>query len=93
MNSTHHFAIEGGNITEGSNCIAYISGQSLPIVVPISNAMTNSSMTMFSATFLYEASFARGLTLGALVKGPGLFNSSLDVAAATLNVLNLIEVD
>ncbi|PVH75361.1 putative sexual development protein [Cadophora sp. DSE1049] len=93
MNSTQQFSIEGGNITEGSASIAYISGQNLPVVVPVSNVMTNGSMTTFSAAFPYEAGFARGLTLGALVKGSGPFNSSSDVAAATLNGPALIEVD
>lgn len=93
MNSTQQFSIEGGNITEGGNSIAYISGQNLPIVVPISNVTTNGSMTTFSAAFPYDAGFARGLTLGALVKGSGPFNSSSDVAAATLNGPALIEVD
>ena len=62
-------------------------------MVPISNVTTNGSMTTFSAAFPYDAGFARGLTLGALVKGSGPFNSSSDVAAATLNGPALIEVD
>ncbi|KAK0120252.1 hypothetical protein ONS95_011658 [Cadophora gregata] len=92
-NSTQNFAIEGGYITEGSASIAYISGQNLPVVVPISNINTENGMTTFCAEFPYEAGFARGLTIGALVKGSGPFNSTSDVAAATLNGPALIEVD
>ncbi|KAH7410629.1 late sexual development protein [Cadophora sp. MPI-SDFR-AT-0126] len=92
-NSTQKFAIEGGNITASSASIAYISGQNLPVVVPISNVETKGNMTTFSAAFPYEAGFARGLTIGALVKGCGPFNSSSDVAAATLNGPALIKVD
>ncbi|KAH6722774.1 late sexual development protein [Leptodontidium sp. MPI-SDFR-AT-0119] len=92
-NSTQQFGIEGGNITESSASIAYISGQNLPVVVSLSNVITNGSMTTFSAAFPYDAGFARGLTLGALVKGSGPFNSSSAVAAATLNGPALIEVD
>lgn len=92
-NSTQQFGIEGGNITESSASIAYISGQNLLVVVPLSNVITNGSMTTFSVAFPYDAGFARGLTLCALVKGSGPFNSSSAVAAATLNGPALIEVD
>lgn len=92
-NSTQQFSIMGGDVTEGANSIAYISGQNLPVVVPISNVATDGSMTTFCAEFPYDAGFNRGLTLGALVKGSGPFNSSAAVAAATVNGPALIEVD
>lgn len=91
-NSTQQFIIDG-NVTRGSASIAYISGQNLPVVVPISNVTTTGNKTTFSAAFPFDAGFAKGLTLGALVNGTGPFNSSSAVAAATLNGPALIEVD
>ncbi|KAL2069402.1 hypothetical protein VTL71DRAFT_14081 [Oculimacula yallundae] len=92
-NSTQEFSIDGDNVFEGANSIAYISGQNLPVVVPISDVKIEGGKTTFCAEFPYDAGFARGLTLGALVKGSGSFNSSSAVAAATVNGPALIEID
>jgi hypothetical protein len=73
--------------------VAYISGQSLPITVPISNVSTQGGTTSFFAPFPYSDGFSRGLTIGALVSGYlPKFNSSVEVAAATLYGPALIEI-
>ncbi len=83
-------------VTAADVSIAYISGQNVPVTVPISgvNTDSNSGKTYFFADFPYEAGFARGLTIGALVTGANVtFGSSADVAAATLYGPALIEID
>lgn len=91
-NSTQEFSIQG-TVNQGEASIAYISGQNLPVVVPITNVQTEDGVTTFCAEFPFESGFARGLTIGALVKGAGPFSSAAEVAAATLNGPALIEVE
>ena len=93
MNSTQLFSIDDIGIAAGNMRIAYISGQNLPVVVPIENVVTTAVKTYFFASFPYAEGFARGLTLGALVKGTGPFNKSAQVANATLYGPALIEVN
>jgi hypothetical protein len=71
------------------------SGQNLPYSVPISNATTAGGKTTFTAPFPFRSgAFDKGLTIGAIVGGVGLkFNSTAEVAAATLFGPALIEVD
>lgn len=93
MNNTQLFSVNG-TISASNVSIAYISGQNLPVTVPISNVNTEGGKTFFFAPFPYDSGFARGLTLGALVSGSSpTFNSSAEVAAATLYGPALIEVD
>jgi hypothetical protein len=92
-NSTQLFSVEG-TVSAANSSLVYISGQNLPVTVPISNINTEGGKTYFFAPFPYDAGFARGLTIGALVKGANTtFNSTAEVAAATIYGPALIEVD
>lgn len=94
-NSTQLFSVDG-RISGSNSSVVYISGQNLPVTVPISgvNYDSTSGKTYFFAPFSYVAGFARGLTIGALVKGVGMtYNTSSAVAAATLYGPALIEID
>ncbi|KAF4630723.1 hypothetical protein G7Y89_g7417 [Cudoniella acicularis] len=93
MNSTQLFSVEG-LVNASNSSIAYISGQNLPVTVPISNVTMGGGKTYFFAEFPFDAGFSRGLTIGALVQGSmPVFNSSAEVAAATLFGPALIEVE
>ena len=93
MNGTQLFSVKG-SIPASNVSMVYISGQNIPVTVPISNINSNGGKTFFFAPFPYDSGFARGLTIGALVSGSMLsFNSSADVAAATLYGPALIEVN
>lgn len=94
-NSTQLFSVDGP-VSASNASIVYISGQNLPVTVSISDVQTDSTSgkSYFFAPFPYDDGFARGLTLGALVAGCNVtFNSTADVAAATLNGPALIEVN
>jgi len=92
-NSTQLYSIDG-TVSAANASMVYISGQNLPVSVPIKNVNTDNGKTYFFADFPYDAGFARGLTLGALVQGANAkFNSSAQVAANTLYGPALIEVD
>lgn len=92
-NSTQLFSVNG-TVSASNATMVYISGQNLPVSVPISNVNTQGGKSYFFASFPYDMGFARGLTLGALVSGANMqFNSSADVAAATMYGPALIEVD
>ena len=93
MNDTQLFSVKG-SIPASNVSMVYISGQNIPVTVPISNINSNGGKTFFFAPFPYDSGFARGLTIGALVSGSmPSFNSSADVAAATLYGPALIEVN
>jgi len=91
-NSTQLFSVEG-TVSATNNSIVYISGQNVPISVAISNVNVADGKSFFFAPFPYDEGFARGLTIGALVSGPvQTFNSTAEVAAATINGPALIEI-
>jgi hypothetical protein len=91
--STQLFSVEGAVSTVNSS-VVYISGQNLPVTVPISNTTPEGGKIYFFAPSPYDAGFARGLTIGVLVSGANAtFNSTLVVAAATLHGPVPIEVD
>lgn len=95
-NSTQLFSVNGTSVTASSASMAYISGQNLPVTVPITNVNvdTAANKTYFFASFPYDAGFARGLTIGALVSGTDKkFANITEVAAATLAGPALIEID
>jgi hypothetical protein len=93
QNSTQLLSIEG-TVSASNASIAYVSGQNTPVTVPISNVNTQGGTTYFFASFPYDAGFARGLTIGALVHGANAtFNSTAAVAAATIYGPALIEID
>jgi len=92
-NSTQLFSVSGA-VNAANSTLVYISGQNLPVSVPITNVSMTGGRTMFAASFPYDSGFNRGLTLGALVAGASrTFNSTAQVAAATLFGPALIEVD
>ena len=92
-NSTLEFSCAGTVGTE-DNSLVYLSGQNLPVVVPICNVVSVDGMTHFTADFPFESGFSKGLTIAALVKGVNLtFSDAADVAAATIYGPGLIEVD
>ena len=92
-NSTQLFSVNGA-ISASNSTMVYISGQNLPVSVPISDVNTQGGKTYFFAPFPYDVGFSRGLTLGALVSGANaVFKSPAEVAAATQYGPALIEVD
>ena len=83
-----------GSVSPFNNSIVYLSGQNLPVAVPISNVKPVAGAFQFQASFPFESGFANGLTIAALVKGAGTtFNSTDSVAKATVYGPGLIEVD
>ena len=93
MNSTLKFTVPG-KVTSDANSIVYLSGQNLPVTVPISHVTSGNGTYQFRASFPFESGFANGLTIAALVKGAGQqFQSNDAVAAATLFGPGLIEVN
>ena len=92
MNMTLEFAAPG-DVGPDTNSIVYISGQNLPVTVPISTVTSIAGLSHFTASFPFDSGFAHGLTIAALVKGTGqAFTSNDEVAAATLYGPGLIEV-
>jgi hypothetical protein len=92
-NSTQLYSVEG-TVSAANATLVYMSGQNLPVSVPISNINTQGGKSFFFAPFPFDEGFARGLTLGALVAGANTqFNSTAEVAAATLFGPALIEID
>lgn len=91
-NMTLEFAVPGA-VASDTNSIVYLSGQNLPVTVPISTVTSNAGLFHFTASFPFESGFAYGLTIAALVKGTGeSFTSNDAVAAATLYGPGLIEI-
>jgi hypothetical protein len=92
-NSTLCYSVNG--IVSAANAtLVYMSGQSLPVSVPIGNVTVTGGKMTFEAPFPYDSGFNRGLTIGALVAGVGkTFNSTDGVAEATLFGPALIEVE
>ena len=93
-NMTLKFSV-AGPVDPKTESIVYLTGQNLPLTVPISEEYTvhDSNKTCFSAAFPFEAGFANGLTMAALVKGKGDFTSPSAVAEATVYGPGLIEVN
>ena len=93
INSTLEFAVPG-KVTPDANSIVYLSGQNLPVTVPISSVTPCNGTYHFKASFPFASGFANGLTIAALVKGAGQkFQSNDAVAAATVYGPGLIEVN
>jgi len=92
-NFTQLFSVLG-SISAQNASVTYISGQNLPVTVPISNVNVEGGKSYFFAPFPYEQGFARGLTLGAVTVGSApSFSSAAQVANATLFGPALIEID
>jgi hypothetical protein len=95
MNSTQLFSV-AGPVNATNMFLVYMSGQTAPVTVPISNINTYGGKTYFFAPFPYDGGFgfARGLTLATLVSGPKkTFANVSEVAAVTTHGPALIEVD
>lgn len=91
-NMTLEFAVPG-KVSPDANSIVYLSGQNVPLTVPISAVREFAGMYHFEASFPFESGFANGLTIAALVKGAGkTFASNDAVAADTVYGPGLIEV-
>ena len=93
-NTTISFSTSQPSLTT-SYYIAYMSGQLVPVVVPISNITsgTKGKHFQFQASFPYDAGFSRGLTIAALVSNQGPFANVSEVAASTLAGPGLIQVN
>ena len=92
-NSTLEFAVPG-KVAPDTNSIVYLSGQNVPVTVPISAISIVAGTYHFKASFPFASGFANGLTIAALVKGVGqTFKSNDAVAAATVYGPGLIEVN
>ncbi|KAF2762041.1 hypothetical protein EJ05DRAFT_195051 [Pseudovirgaria hyperparasitica] len=87
---TAYYSVDG-TIASG-NVLAYITGQSLPVVVAIENAKTEDGKTTFSAAFPAIAqSFSDGLTVAAVVSSNQTFANATQVAQNTVFGPGLIE--
>ena len=94
-NSTLDFQIMGSSKLSGMY-IAYISGQTVPVVEPIKNVKTANNMTTFSAAFPFQSAtgyFSNGLTIAAVVMGMGPFANVSAVADAAVYGPGLIEIN
>lgn len=92
MNMTLEFAAPG-DVGPDTNSIVYLSGQNLPVTVPIGPVTSIAGFSHFNASFPFDSGFSHGLTIAALVNSTGETFASADaVAAATLFGPGLIEV-
>lgn len=94
VNSTAMFSAPGP-VYEGTNSVVYISGQNVPLMVPITNVTSKGGLSYFEAEFPFQAQvgqFSKGLTIAAVVKGSGPFYTLSAVAEATVYGPGLIEV-
>lgn len=93
-NSTLEYSVMGmGKVSSSANSLVYISGQNLPVTVPITDVTVVDGVTGFKASFPFESGFANGLTIAAMVKEVGkAYATPDDVAAATVYGPGLIEV-
>ncbi|KAL8946884.1 MAG: hypothetical protein Q9222_006776, partial [Ikaeria aurantiellina] len=85
-----------GPVDREHQSVVYISGQNLPVTVPIIDAFQRMRQgeTFVKAAFPFEAGFANGLTIAAIVTGTTSNFSNPDaVAAATVYGPGLIEVN
>ena len=93
-NMTLKFSVDGP-IDPSSQSIVYLSGQNLPLTVPIFHTYIRrgTQNTFFTAEFPFDAGFSNGLTIAAVVNGKGNFTTPNDVAAATVYGPGIIEVN
>ena len=92
----HNMVLEfeaAGPVDCKADSVVYLSGQNVPVTVPIKSEPVNKGgKYVFSAEFPFADGFADGLTIAAVVKGTGNFTDNDAVAAATLFGPGLIEV-
>lgn len=93
VNSTVTYSVPG-TVDPTTNSLVYLSGQNVPVTVPISTVDSIGGLSYFNASFPFQSGFAKGLTVAALVKGAGVtFANATEVATATLYGPGIIEVD
>ena len=82
-----------GTVGPDDNSIVYLSGQNIPVTVPISPVVSKDGLSHFTADFPFDTGFSKGLTIAAVVKGKDAkFATASDVAAATVFGPGLIQV-
>ncbi|KAL8710592.1 MAG: hypothetical protein Q9220_004816 [cf. Caloplaca sp. 1 TL-2023] len=93
-NSTIFFRA-AGPVDPKNQSVVYISGQNLPVTVPISQIFQppGSGETVVRADFPFDLGFANGLTIAAIVNGASNLQNPDAVAAATIYGPGLIEVN
>jgi hypothetical protein len=91
-NTTLEFSVEG-TVSPKQNSMVYISGQNIPVTVPISAINAKSGLSHFTASFPFDLGFAKGLTVAAIVKGAGPYANIAEVAAATVFGPGIINVE
>jgi hypothetical protein len=84
--------IKVGSISEENLFITYLTGQQLPISVPISNVQGFGDTITFDAEFPYTENIMDGLSIAALTKASN-FADADDIAAETLAAPGLIQVN
>ena len=92
-NQTVTFTTSCTHTTAGADFLAYISGQNLPVVVPITNVQVNGSMATFEASLPFADGFAKGLTIAAVVNTDTGLTTAADVTSAAIAGPGLIQVD
>lgn len=80
-NSTLEYSLTG-TVSSSANSLVYLSGQDLPVTVPITNVATANGATTFQASFPFQAGFANGLTIAAVVNTTGQQYATPDAVAA-----------
>lgn len=94
VNQTLNFEV-AGTPDLGKMYVAYISGQNVAVVEPITGIKTAHNMTTFSASFPFQdgsAMFSNGLTIAAVTNGKGPFDNATAVAEAAVYGPGLIEI-
>jgi hypothetical protein len=94
VNQTLDFEVSGSPSLKGMY-VAYISGQNVAVVEPITDVKSANGMTTFSAYFPFQggsAMFSDGLTIAAVTTGDGPFVDASAVAAAAVYGPGLIEI-
>lgn len=72
-----------GQIDSSKYSIVYLSGQNLPLTVPITNVSYKNGVSTFEASLPFDSKdFANGLTIATLVDCTGKQFSTLDEVAA-----------
>jgi hypothetical protein len=73
--------------------VVYLNQQNVPVVEKLENVQISGTTITFNAEFPFTANLMNGLTIAAVVKGSGPFDSPAAVANATLFAPALIEIN
>lgn len=94
-NTTLSYQIQPTSLAtiSSSSCVAYITGQDVPVVVPVTNIQkTGDGSIIFDAELPFDEGFSNGLTIAAVVSSAGPFADANAVAAKTLFGPGLLEI-